>query len=148
MVGMSFKVDCYSVPRADMQDYTWIERCLIEFDREAFGPVEDEQHVLIAHGEEGRLGGCTTSSRFGWLYIERLWVGSEHRGRGIGGELLDATEDLAKQMNLLGVRLITTDRHTGLALYLRKGFSVEYRLGGRLGDGSAIEEVGLSKMVI
>lgn len=42
-------------------------------------------------------------------------------------------------------RHLTTGRYTGLALYLRQGYTVDYRFRGQLDDGSPIEEIGLSK---
>ncbi len=145
---MEFSVEGYAILREDMKDYVWISQRLSEFDQAtAFGPVVAAQHIFVARSNDHdeRLGGCVTSCRFGWMHIEKLWVDADHRGRGIGDRLLDTAEKLAAINDLLDVRLVTTTRHTGLPLYQRRGFTVDYRLRGRLDDGSHLEKIGLSK---
>lgn len=64
----------------------------------------------------------------GSLYISGLAVYPRHRGRGIGGALLDCVEALAMTRALPRLSLICFERNaTARAFYIRRGFLVEQR---------------------
>lgn len=56
--------------------------------------------------------------RAGFLYLDELHVLAEHRRRGIGSGLMRAAIDLARELGLAGIRLLTRpDNHPARALY-------------------------------
>ena len=96
--------------------------------------------VLVAEHRGELLGFCTAylelnSVRFGpRCWVEDLAVGPEHRSKGIGGELLDAAEDWARERGATHLELDTgLDREEAQRFYERrdpatKGYSYSWRL--------------------
>ncbi len=61
--------------------------------------------------------------RIGFLYLDELHVLAEHRRRGVGRALIRATVDLARDLGLAGIRLLTRpDNEAARALYESFGF--------------------------
>ena len=75
------------------------------------------------------VGGATGEVNWGWLYVDLLWVDTTHRGLGVGGTLLAQIEDMARQYNVVGFHLGTTD-FQALDFYLKAG----YEVWGQLAD--------------
>lgn len=73
-------------------------------------------------GLSGRL-------RWGWLFIEMLWVDESLRNRGIGGRLLRAAEDLARARGGVAMHLDSGGTRA-LPFYLRHGFEIVGRMEG------------------
>jgi ribosomal protein S18 acetylase RimI-like enzyme len=61
--------------------------------------------------------------RVGFLYLDELHVLAEHRRRGIGTTLIRSAVDLARELGLAGIRLLTRpDNEAARALYESLGF--------------------------
>lgn len=74
--------------------------------------------------DNGRAVGCVwCEPRDGYMYLGRLAVVPERRGRGIGDVLIDAVETRARELGFtrvrLGVRFVLTDMR---AAYERRGY--------------------------
>ncbi|WP_414626970.1 GNAT family N-acetyltransferase [Aeromonas hydrophila] len=70
-----------------------------------------------------RAGGCSGHTYGNWLYIEYLWAASSLRGRGVGGRLLAAMEQAARER---GCRFSQLDTFSFQAkpFYQARGYSV------------------------
>ena len=84
----------------------------------------DSAWLLIAYHDAGPAGLAVLArvpkldKRAGFLYLDELHVLAERRRRGIGGALMRAAIDLARELGLAGIRLLTRpDNHPGRALY-------------------------------
>jgi GNAT superfamily N-acetyltransferase len=55
------------------------------------------------------LGGCEGYDYFGWLSVENIWLGIEHRGKGYGKALLGALESEALAKGCHGIHLDVYD---------------------------------------
>jgi GNAT superfamily N-acetyltransferase len=102
--------------------------------------VDPRAAVLVAEHRGQLLGFCTAylelnSVRFGQrCWVEDLAVSPEHRSQGIGGELLDAAEDWARERDATHLELDTgLDRTDAQRFYERrrpatKGYGYSWRL--------------------
>ncbi|WP_420345194.1 GNAT family N-acetyltransferase [Pelagibius sp.] len=78
------------------------------------GPVGEEDPVLRPYAELEDPGS---------LYLSGLAVEEGYRSAGIGAELMDCVEELARAKSLPRVSLICFERNTGaLAFYRRRGY--------------------------
>ncbi len=113
----------------------------------------DEKGAVLGAFAEGRMVGMTCISQYGKLkarhkaVIWGVYVGPEHRGRGLARQLLQAA--LARAASMPGVRRVhltaAADNTAAIALYTALGF-VQY---GRepeslCVDGELIDEVLMS----
>jgi len=84
----------------------------------------DSVWFLIAYRGDRPAGLCVAvrvpklDERVGFLYIDELRVLAEHRRRGIGRVLVQSAVDLARELGLAGIRLLTRpDNRPAQALY-------------------------------
>lgn len=95
-------------------DLLWIEQA---FD-EAWG--WREQWLVVEDGTV--LGFCSLSQDRQALFIRELHLLPEHRGRGVGGWVLEALAGWAAQRRLPLLRLMVFRSNPARQLYLRRGF--------------------------
>lgn len=71
------------------------------------------------------LGGCTGSTVdvWHWLTVDTMWVHPDHRGRGLGRELLTAVEDQARRRGCRWAKLNTWEFQAP-EFYARCGYAV------------------------
>ncbi|MBD9367757.1 GNAT family N-acetyltransferase [Xanthomonas sp. XNM01] len=63
------------------------------FNREAMGGITTEPVALQLHDAQGRrIAGLAGTVYLGWLAIDALWVAADHRGQGLGSQLLREAE--------------------------------------------------------
>ena len=68
-----------------------------------------------------------TITRDDHLHIQNLCVSPKFQRLGLGSQLLNYAQEMAKQKNLLALRLDTNKNFTGnVDLYLRHGFSIAW----------------------
>lgn len=82
-----------------------------------------------------------------WATVRRLQRAPSHAGHGIGAQLLDQVEELARRRGLQRLT-VTTRGGTGIEhFYVDRGYELEARLPGRLriGDDQTVDEVRMSK---
>ena len=77
----------------------------------------------------GLGGGLTGNLRWGWLYIEMLWVRGDLRHLGYGGRLLLDAEDFARASGGIAVHL-DTGGEEALPFYQKRGYDVFGTLEG------------------
>ena len=91
----------------------------------------DARHgfILLARENDAAVGvayaACHLSAEHGGFvgWLEELYVRPEHRGRGVGSALLDATTARAQELHWCGLELeVVAGHERAAALYLRHGF--------------------------
>jgi ribosomal protein S18 acetylase RimI-like enzyme len=89
----------------------------------------DSAWFLIAYAADRPLGLAVLTrvpkidKRIGFLYLDELHVLAEHRRRGVGRTLLAAASDLASELGLAGIRLLSRpDNRAARSLYESFGF--------------------------
>ncbi len=75
------------------------------------------------------LAGVTGCTMYGFLFIEWLWVKSDHRHKKWGSKLLKATEELGKKRNCPTSCLLTMSWEA-LAFYQKHGYEIEFTREG------------------
>ena len=92
-------------------------------------PSAAETRNFLAFDGRQLIGGAVGFVRFGWYFLDLLYVDAAYRNRVIGRHLLTASEHFASERQLLGVRLDTAD-------FQARGFyeKMGYTLFGELAD--------------
>ena len=92
-------------------------------------PSAAETRNFLAFDGRQLIGGAVGFVRFGWYFLDLLYVDAAYRNRGIGRQLLTAAEHFASDRQLVGVRLDTAD-------FQARGFyeKMGYTLFGELAD--------------
>jgi len=64
--------------------------------------------ALLLHDDEDRIiGGLSGRSAYDWLFIDYLVLPTELRGKGLGTDLMNQAEDIARQRGCTGIWLDT-----------------------------------------
>ena len=94
------------------------------------GSVRIRPIWLLSHAADGTLqGGLKAETRYGWLYVEQLWVAETCRGQGLGSALLEAAEAEARRSGCAGVHLHTL-AFQAPAFYAKRGYRQVGQLDG------------------
>lgn len=79
---------------------------------------------VIANDAHGTVvGGLLGRTDHGWLHVGWLWVSDDHRGQGIGTELMDRAEAMAREWGCHHAHLTTLDFQAS-RFYERRGYRV------------------------
>ena len=101
---------------------------LLAFNEARIGPANVLPVQLVARDASGAvIAGLLGNTKWGWLFVEKLWVSDAARGRGLGSRLLARAEEIALERECVGAYL-TTFEHQARPFYERRG----YRLFGTL----------------
>lgn len=85
---------------------------------------------LIVSDDAGNLiGGLHAEVYWGWMEINYFWIQEEYRGKGLGGQLMEQAEKLAKTMGAKKA-LLTTFDFQARSYYEKKG----YQIAGEIKD--------------
>lgn len=70
------------------------------------GPYGDEELWVVARDEAGVVqAGLKGKSEYAWLFVDWLWVSPSCRGNGLGAQLLQKAEAVARDRRCIGVFL-------------------------------------------
>lgn len=109
-------------PESD--DVATVREALRSYNRQHAGDHPRQELAVFARDASGAIvGGATGETHWGWLHVELLWVDDDHRGEGLGAQLLSRIENLADTFGVIGYRLGTTS-FQALAFYRRCGYEV------------------------
>jgi len=91
----------------------------------AHGSVPSEQKlaVLALDDDQSVVGGLLGRTDHGWFYVGWLWVCDGLRGQGVGVQLMDRAEAVARQRGCHAAHL-TTLEFQARTFYERCGYSV------------------------
>lgn len=95
---------------------------LLAYSREVTGITQDEEFSAFVHDDDGAMIG----GMYGWLFggaaeIALLWVHADHRGKGLGGRLLESAEEHARRAGC-GQMVIRTHSFQAPGFYRRHGY--------------------------
>lgn len=77
--------------------------------------------AFVRDASDRVIGGLTGTIRWRWLYVEKLWLPDELRGRGLGRKLMTDTEDFARSRGCAGIHLDTFE-YQALDFYKSLGY--------------------------
>lgn len=120
------------IPLYDGKTWSHAEALFAERTQMCF-PDEDYQMqdmpdcIFLGAYENGACVGLAVLQR-SWnryLYVYDLKVNAEHRGRGIGGQLIAEAEKLASEMGYRGLWVVAQDNNLAACrFYLKAGFGI------------------------
>jgi GNAT superfamily N-acetyltransferase len=93
------------------------------FNRERAEQPEFEAFSLGVRDGEALVGGLVGEIGWKWLFVELLWIAESHRGRGLGGRVLQTAEAEAIRRGARHVYLDTFD-FQARPFYERQGYEV------------------------
>jgi GNAT superfamily N-acetyltransferase len=90
------------------EDVAAVEAGLRAFNEVRLGPKTELPVKLVVRDDTGRVvGGLLGHTRWKWMYIATLWVADSARGQGMGTQLMEAAEQLARSRGCTDVSLDT-----------------------------------------
>jgi GNAT superfamily N-acetyltransferase len=121
-------------PRIDeevsAEDRDTVLRGLRAFNESQIGPANHLPLQLVVRGAQGEvIGGLLGDTKWGWLYVDKLWISEQARGRGFGSRLLARAEEVARERGCIGVYLSTFE-HQARPFYEQRGYELFGTLDG------------------
>ena len=81
----------------EMEAVAAIQRGLHSYNQDMGGPYDREPVTVLARDADGAVrGGLLGLTYWNWLFIDWLWLAQDQRGKGLGGQLLDRAEAIAR----------------------------------------------------
>jgi GNAT superfamily N-acetyltransferase len=119
---MKVRIDTTRSPNAE--DIQAILTPLRAHNTALAGEAGAQPFALLIRDEDTNiaLGGLHAKVFYRWMFIELLAVPEQARGQGLGSRLMAMAEDLAREMNCIGIWLDTFDFQAP-EFYRRLGFS-------------------------
>jgi len=118
-----YRISVESCPVTD--DVEFLSKNL-SADAELQGGCSKNQYklaVFIRDGDSTVAGGLIAEIAWGWLYILKIWVQDDLRGKGFGTKLIEAAETEAKQQGCRNAHLETFS-FQARPLYEKLGYEV------------------------
>src|SRR5687768_5966646 len=103
---MNPRVELSERPRPD--DARVVTEGLLAFNRAVIGEPNETQLGVFVRDDAGRvIGGLLGHVRWRWVYVAKLWLPDELRGRGVGTRVMHEVERYAREHDCLGIYLDT-----------------------------------------
>ncbi|SJL83769.1 GNAT family N-acetyltransferase [Vibrio palustris] len=116
------KITTVTQPSDD--DFEVLKAGLNGFNEGITGVVHREKVSAFVKDENNQtVGGILGEIKWGWLYVEGLWMSAEIRSRGFGSRLLSHLEGYACAQGIMRYRLETTS-FQALAFYQKQGYVI------------------------
>lgn len=114
------RVELEERPGAD--DARIVTDGLLAFNRAVIGDPNEVPLGVFVRDASGRVvGGLLGHVKWGWVYVAKLWLPDELRGRGVGTRVMRAVEEYARQHECLGIYLDTFE-YQALPFYEKLGY--------------------------
>lgn len=115
---------------ATADDAAVILRGLREFNEVRLGPANEQPVRIVARDDAGAIvGGLLGHTRWRWLYVGTLWVLDSARGQGLGTQLMQAAEEMARERGCTHVSLDTFE-YQARPFYEKLGYKLFGTLEG------------------
>ena len=80
--------------------------------------------ILVRDHESARtIGGLWGSISYQWLHIDLLYVPEAHRGNGVGAEIMQRAEEIARANDCVGLR-VDTHSFQAPGFYSKLGYEI------------------------
>lgn len=116
------------------KDIEGLENALLQFNK---GKIENYgyERFFYKHKNEfdSIIGGIDCQVGGGWLYIVSLWIEKSNRGKGLGNELLSASEQKAVEKGCHSAYLYSYSFQSP-EFYIKNGYAVFGTLDKFCGD--------------
>jgi GNAT superfamily N-acetyltransferase len=127
---MSGDVEARIDEEVSAEDRDIVLKGLRAFNVAQIGPANDQPLELVVRDASGAvIAGLLGITKWGWLYVDKLWVSEAQRGRGLGSRLLERAEDIARARQCAGTYLSTFE-HQARPFYEQRGYELFGTLDG------------------
>ncbi len=110
--------------KANEEQVNRVREALREYNATHFEAFDRETIVLESESDTGELIGGLVIELYGdWLKLEYLWISDDHRGKGIGSQLLDQAMELGYREGKK-YAFTSTFSFQALPFYQKYGFEV------------------------
>jgi GNAT superfamily N-acetyltransferase len=121
-------------PRIDeevsAEDRETILTGLRAFNESQIGPANHlPVQLVVRDAQREVIGGLLGDTKWGWLYVDKLWIAERARGLGLGSRLLARAEDVARERGCIGV-FLSTFEHQARPFYEQRGYELFGTLDG------------------
>jgi GNAT superfamily N-acetyltransferase len=117
-------------PDASAADIATVNAGLRAFNIEVIGdPGEVPVQIFLRDDADRIVGGLLGHIRWRWLYVAKLWLTREMRGRRHGSALLESAEELARSRGCIGSYLDTFE-YQARPFYEKRGYQLFGTLEG------------------
>jgi ribosomal protein S18 acetylase RimI-like enzyme len=118
-------------PHPELADVGIVREGLLAFNVEHVGrePQSSSINLFLRNSAGQVIGGLLGGSRWGWLYISKLWIQDEYRKRGGGSRLLRAAEAEAIAAGCTDA-VVETFSFQARGFYERHGYEIYATLEG------------------
>jgi predicted N-acetyltransferase YhbS len=125
------KLKLTSEPDASEADLNIVREGLLKFNIEHVGqdPRAGTVSLFLRDGANRVVGGLLGGWRWGWLYVDKLWVEESYRGSGAGSRLLRAAEREAREAGCTDA-VLDTFSYQAPSFYERHGYKIYATLEG------------------
>ena len=124
--GLAHRID----EEVSAEDRDAVLRGLRAFNVSRIGPANDMPVELVVRNAEGAvIGGLLGMTKWGWLYVDKLWISEAARGHGFGSRLLARAEEIARERGCIGAYLSTFE-HQARPFYEARGYQLFGTLDG------------------
>ena len=114
------RVELQENPHAD--DARIVGDGLRDFNRAVIGDPRETSIGVFVRDATGRVvGGLVGHVKWRWVYVAKLWLPDDLRGKGIGSRVMHAIEEYAHREGCLGIYLDTFE-YQALPFYEKLGY--------------------------
>jgi GNAT superfamily N-acetyltransferase len=126
----SAPIDLRIDDKVEPHDEASVIRGLLSYNEDRIGPSREQPVKFVVRDSAGTVvGGILGHTRWRWLYIAKLWVDERARGHGLGTQLMEAAENLARSRGCTDVSLDTFD-YQARPFYEKLGYELFGTLEG------------------
>lgn len=135
-----------SLLESDLLEYIVEKFQSYEALREVIRNKRYEYYFIMTQNEiAGYMALCEENDK---LFISKLYLKKEQRGKGVGGKSIDYTVEMAESRNLQSIWLtVYKDNLSSIKVYERKGFVFKEPVNRDIGNGHIVEDIIYEKVL-
>ena len=114
-MGAGVEVEISEDDFPELEAVSQIQRGLHAFNQEMGGSYDREPVTVLARIDGEVKGGLLGLTYWNWMFIDWLWMAADMRGKGVGGDMLDRAEAIARARGC-------TDAYTDTFSFQAPGF--------------------------
>lgn len=99
------------------------EKCEWIRENTEIKPSKTKYYKFAVYDDQKLIGGAVGIIRFGWYFLEDLWIDENYRKNNIGTKIIKMIEECAKKNKALGVRMNTWS-FQARGFYEKMGYTV------------------------
>lgn len=103
-------------------------------------------YFITADGERAGYLGCASDEENGRMFLSKLYLLSDYRGRGLASRAITALEGISRRKGLTAIRLtVNIHNEQAIAVYKHCGFRVVFDQKADIGSGFFMDDHVMEK---